>query len=263
MDFTVATFNLRTEHGRDGENAWPARSERVAALLRDSGALIVGTQEGSLRMLTDLAERLPGCAFVGQGRRGGGEDEHCAIFHRLDGCEVEEAGDFWLSTTPDLPGSSGWDSSLPRMCTWARFHLPSGRRLTVYNTHLDHVGQEARQRGIRLICDRLRARRAVDGLPALLMGDLNSDEESPVVRYLRGQEGGEGPELTDAFRALPPGTAPGATFHGFRGGSAGSPIDYIFGTAGVTFRSTRVLRTQHGGGHPSDHYPVLTTVRLV
>lgn len=266
MDFVAATFNLRTETGRDGENAWPARADRAAEMVRGTGALIVGTQEGSHRMLTDLAARLPEYAWIGQGRRGGTLDEHCAIFYRAEGAAAEDAGHFWLSETPEEPGSRSWDSSLPRMCTWARFRLGggAGARFVVYNTHLDHRGPEARERGIRLICARLRARRAEDGVPALLMGDLNAEEDSEVVRYLRGASGTEGPGLTDAFTALrgETGEGIGGTFHGFRGGDGGSPIDYIFGTDGVAFVATEVRREEIGGGYPSDHYPVLTTVRL-
>jgi endonuclease/exonuclease/phosphatase family metal-dependent hydrolase len=264
LELTVATFNLRNFTAADGDDAWALRVDAVAEMIRATGARIVGTQEGYLDMLRQLGERLPEFDWVGLGRRGGDLDEFCAVFHRRDGPVPDEVGHFWLSETPEVPASSGWDSSLPRMCTWVRFRggaVGPGVPLVLYNTHLDHRGGRARLEGIRLICRRLAERRLRDGLPALLMGDLNAGEESPVVRFLREESG-----LVDAYTALSARaegpTGIGRTFHAFRGGDGGDPIDYIFGTPDLTFRHTEVRREQVAGRYPSDHYPVVATVRL-
>lgn len=261
MDLTVATFNLRNYTAKDGDNAWAMRLDQVAAMIRRTGASIVGTQEGYFEMLQHLEERLPEFRWVGQGRRGDRADEFCAIWYRHDRLEAEEVGHFWLSETPEVPGSSSWNSSLPRMCTWARLRAREGdrRMLHVYNTHLDHVSGEAREHGMRVICRILGERRRVEGLPAVLMGDFNAGEGSSVVRFLREESG-----LVDAFSALErtTGEGIGRTFHGFRGGADGDPIDYIFGTGDVAFGGTEVRREQVDGRYPSDHYPVVTTVRL-
>jgi endonuclease/exonuclease/phosphatase family metal-dependent hydrolase len=261
LDLTVATFNLRNFTAKDGENAWELRVDQVAEMIRRTGARIVGTQEGYLEMLLQLGERLPEFRWVGRGRRGEREDEFCAVFYRHAELAPEEAGHFWLSETPDVPGSSSWNSSIPRMCTWVRFRLGAGagRPLLVYNTHLDHRSGEAREQGIRLICRRLGERRRQQADPALLLGDLNAGEGSDVVRFLRRQSG-----LVDAFSALaaPVAGGVGSTFHGFQGGEAGDPIDYIFGTPDLSFAATAVRREKIDGRYPSDHYPVVTTVRL-
>lgn len=257
-ELTVATFNLRNFTAQDGDNAWTLRVDQVAEMIRRTGAGIVGTQEGYLEMLQQLGERLPEYRWVGQGRRGGAEDEFCAILYRHNEVEPEEVGHFWLSETPRAPGSSAWNSSLPRMCTWARLRLRDGARLHAYNTHLDHKSGEAREQGMRLICRLLRERRRQEGLPAVLMGDFNAGGGSPVVRFLREESG-----LVDAFSALAGRRTEGvgATFHGFGGGAAGDPIDYIFGTEDLAFVATEVRREQIDGRYPSDHYPVVTTLR--
>lgn len=261
MEFTVATFNLRNYTAKDGDNAWVLRVDQVAEMIRRTGAWIVGTQEGYFEMLEQLGERLPEYRWVGQGRRGGTQDEFCAILYRHDHLEAEQVGHFWLSETPEAPGSSSWNSSLPRMCTWARLRIREGARpsLHVYNTHLDHVSGEAREQGMRLLCRILRERRRQEGLPAILMGDFNAGEGSPVVRFLREESG-----LVDAFSALPGRQAHGigSTFHGFHGGADGDPIDYVFGTEDVAFVATEVRRERIAGRYPSDHYPVMTTLRL-
>ena len=256
MEITVATFNLRNFTARDGENAWAARVPQVAEMMRRTGAAVIGTQEGYEEMLTELAGALPQLRWVGMGRRGDRQDEFCAVFYRPDLVALDEVGHFWLSETPDVPGSSSWASSLPRMCTWVRLEL-AGRPLLLYNTHLDHLSAEAREQGIRLICHRIGERRFPAGPPALLLGDLNAGLDSGVVRFLRQESG-----LVDAYSALPGGGPIGATFHGFHGGEAGGPIDYIFGTGDLTFRATAIRRERIDGRYPSDHYPVVTTVQL-
>lgn len=261
MDFTVATFNLRNYTAKDGDNAWDLRVDQVADMIRRTGALIVGTQEGYHEMLLQLAERLPEYRWVGQGRHGGTESEFCAIFYRSEDVAAEEVGHFWLSETPEVPASNSWDSSMPRMCTRARFRCRQDppRAFLAYNTHLDHVGVQAREQGIRLICRTLEQHHREEAVPALVMGDLNAGEGSGVVRFLREESG-----LVDAFFALR-GRAEhgiGRTFHGFQGGAQGDPIDYIFGTRDLAFLEAEVRREQIDGRYPSDHYPVVARVRL-
>ncbi len=257
MNITVATFNLRNNRARDGENAWALRVDVVASMFRRTGAQIVGTQEGYVEMLIELGERLPEFRWIGVGRRGGSEDEFNALFYRGDQVRVQEQGHFWLSETPEVPGSSSWQSSVPRMCTWARFApiAASGGPLMVYNTHLDHQSAQAREQGIRLICRRIGEFRRQDGLPALLIGDLNASEGSPVLRFLREESG-----LRDAYSAMA--GAVGRTYHGFSGGVEGDPIDHIFATPDVEMTGTMVRRETLDGRYPSDHYPVVTTARL-
>ncbi len=255
VQLVLATFNLRTETGQDGPNAWPLRRERAAAMMRVMHADVVGTQEGSRAMVGDLLEHLDGYRAMGRSRTEQDRDEQCALFYRTAMATPEEIGHFWLSEVPEVPGSISWDSSLPRMCTWVRFRLWSTSRITVYNTHLDHRGATARRQGIALIGSRLAERCRQDGVPAALVGDLNAGEDSDVVRYLRKESG-----LVDAFSAaLDP---VGATFHGFTGTRDGSPIDYIFVTPDIRVRHIDVRREQIAGGYPSDHFPVCAMLEV-
>lgn len=267
MDFSVMTFNLRFNAASDGSNAWPFRSDRAAAAISRAGALVVGIQEGLYEMVTDLASRLPDYGWAGEGRRGRTEDEFCAIFYRRDSLSVEAVGHFALSETPDRLGSVDWESACPRMCTWVLFQFLSdpSRRMLVFNTHLDHRSQEAREKGIALVCRKLQALHRTKGAPALLMGDLNAKPDNPVLRFLRGEQplGGQTANLRDAFLAAPQSEGgDGATFHGFTGKTDGAPIDFIFGTEGVSFIRTFVDRSQIDGAYPSDHFPVIARIAL-
>lgn len=260
MEFSLMTFNLRTDGANDGDNAWRNRVPHVVRTIERSSALIVSTQEGLHRMLSDLIRHLPHYSYVGQGRLGGAEDEFCAILYNNQLLSVEESGDFWLSETPSLPGSKSWSTSYPRMCTWARFQfrLEPATQFMVYNTHLDHRSQDAREQAIRLIWRTIDERHHASRVPFFLTGDLNAKPENEVIRFLRAR-----PEMTDAFSALPEGpSSAGLTCHGFQGGAAGEPIDYIFGSRSISFLHSTIERGLLDGRYPSDHYPVVCRVTL-
>lgn len=130
----------------------------------------------------------------------------------------------------------------------------------LFNTHLDHVGQGARENGMALIRERMR-RGNPKLLPAILMGDFNADPDNPVIVKLRAERLAEGipDKLYDAYSASA--EPPGLTAHSFIGGSAGKPIDYIFVSEQARVLNVQVVREQILGGYPSDHYPVLAQIR--
>lgn len=263
MNMTVMTFNLRYHTPDDGESAWPHRVNSVAQMIRDHNPLIVGTQEGYYPMLSDLQERVPEYAWVGYGRMGEHENEHCAVFYKTAELEVQHQGQFWLSETPLVPSSKGWDSHLPRICTWVSFlHKASSKPFIVYNTHLDHMGEQARKLGAALIWDTLHSQHIEFGLPVIVMGDMNSHPGDWPIRFLRGEVEHMGKQtwLKDAYTAL---SGPiGLTAHSFEGGEEGEPIDYIFVSPEIEVATTMVDRRQLQGVYPSDHYPIISQLRL-
>ncbi|MFD0693250.1 endonuclease/exonuclease/phosphatase family protein [Paenibacillus sp. GCM10027628] len=253
MNVTVMTFNLRVHVEQDGDNAWPYRNAEAAEAIKEAGAAIVCTQEGTYAMLQDLQALLSDYAWLGKGRQGGHEDEHCAVFYRREWLEPVESGNFGLSEYPDRLGYSSWNTGCPRICTWARLRQQDGRELYVFNTHLDHRSEEARTNGIRLIVERIRTMCEQEGIPAILAGDFNSGPDSEVIAILT--EAG----LSDTYAAIQDNKV-GCTFHDFCGGEAGEPIDYIFVTPDVRVRSVYVDRSMYNGRYPSDHYPVVATL---
>lgn len=217
-----------------------------------------------MKMLQELQQRLPLYEWVGEGRRGGHKGEFNAIFYHKKKLRLLEHGQFWLSMTPDKPGSVGWDGRFPRICTWARFALAKGSvpELRVYNTHLDHMGNRARMEGAALIWETILRHQAQFGpSPVILSGDFNAGPDHDVIRFLSGEsvfEAGRA-ELENAF--ADPKKA-GRTFHGFRGGKSGEPIDFLFGGFGASPLHGDVIRSKHNGRYPSDHYPVTAVFKL-
>ena len=256
-EMRVMTFNIRYAEPRDGANRWEARRDSVAKII-DAKADVAGLQEALTGQLNDLRKRLPAFEMVVRGRERDPDDgEACPVLFRRERFEKVESGTFWLSDTPEKPGSRSWGNTLPRICTWVELkERGGGRRLRVDNVHLDNSAPEARLRGLELV--RRRAE-AWDG-PVLLIGDFNEVAEGPAVAALRAAGGWR--DLWVAAGAAPE-EGGGGTFNGWRPRGPYARIDYIFTRGdGWTARDCRVERPRvpESGGWVSDHFPVIAVL---
>jgi endonuclease/exonuclease/phosphatase family metal-dependent hydrolase len=256
------SFNLRYDTPNDSANAWPNRKDWVAGLIRFHGADVVGVQEALAHMLTDLDARLPGFARVGVGRADGrARGEFSAIFYRTDRLALLDSGTFWLSPTPEVAGSKGWDAAIERVATWARFRdRLTGCSHLQLNTHFDHIGEQARQESARLI--RRRLAQLANGLPIVMPGDLNSTPTSGASGILtRATVAGATPPLADAMSASRSGHyGPTSSWTAFRAIEPGRRIDYVLVSTPVTVSSHGILPDSWNGRFPSDHLPVLAAL---
>ncbi len=128
---------------------------------------------------------LPAYRWFGRGRRADGSDEHMGVFYDSNALSVIESGDFWLSEIPEIPGSSSWNTDLPRMVTWALFERRNDkRRFYLLNTHLPHRDQDeaAREHVARVILSRIATLPA--DIPVVVTGDFNSDPDQGTYRTL-------------------------------------------------------------------------------
>lgn len=259
----VMTFNIRYDTPNDGPNAWPHRRDWVASLIRFHEADALGVQEALVHMLRELDARLPGFARVGVGRADGGDGgEFSAIFYRTDRLELLDNGTFWLSPTPEVPGSKGWDTAIERVATWARFRdRETGCELVHLNTHFDHIGEQARQESARLIRRRLAT--LANDLPVIVTGDLNADPASIPYRVLtRDTITAAIAPLRDAFTVSRAGHyGPTSTWTAFRAIEPGRRIDYVLVSDDVAVLTHAILPDSWDGRFPSDHLPVLASVR--
>jgi endonuclease/exonuclease/phosphatase family metal-dependent hydrolase len=267
----MVSFNIRYLTTRDkGVNHWRKRHPRTAAAIVHFDADVVGVQEAFVSQLVDMDPVLKDYQRVGVGRDDGGEKgETCAILFRHERIEALDHGTFWLSDTPEVPGSKSWGNEVVRICTWAQLRdKPTGRSFHVFNSHFDHVSQPSREQAVRLIAKRI-AERAESGAPFVLMGDLNAGEGNVAIRYLKGEKvelaGGEGPEtapvkLLDSFRVLHPDETKVRTAHRFAGLTEGGKIDYLLVPPDVKVEAAAIDRFQQDGLYPSDHFPVTATL---
>jgi endonuclease/exonuclease/phosphatase family metal-dependent hydrolase len=263
MPLRVMTFNIRYDTPADSGNAWPHRRDWVASLVRFHGADALGVQEALAHMLRELDVRLPGYARVGVGRTDGREEgEFSAILYRTDRLELLDSGTFWLSPTPDVPGSKGWDAAYERVATWARFRdRRTGCRHLHVNTHFDHIGERAREESARLIRRRLGG--LAGGLPVVVTGDLNTTPERAPYRVFTVDTVGGVPPLRDAFVASRGGHyGPTSTWNAFTAIEPGQRIDYVLVSADVDVLEHAILPDAWDGRFPSDHLPVVADIAV-
>jgi len=264
MDLRVMSFNIRFGTANDGPNSWPHRAELVKQVILDFTPDLLGGQEVMAFQGKALREALPGYGFIGVGRADGKEGgELCPVMYRKDRFEPLDSGTFWLSETPEVPGSKSWDSSLPRIATWAKLKdRRSGQTLLFCNTHFDHRGPEARLQSARLLQQRLP--KLADGAPLIVTGDFNANEDSQPYKTLTQPENGQGIAFADSYRVVhPQRTDREVTYNGFKPVEQGSRIDWILYSPGqLKAQEAAIVRTQYDGRLPSDHYPVTAVLRL-
>ena len=258
----MMTYNIRFDNPADGVHAWPNRKELVASVIRFHKADIIGVQEALEYQIQDLMELLPGYDWVGVGRNEDGGGEFSAILYRSSVVAVKAAQTFWLSESPDEPGSKSWDSSLPRIATWAHFVTSSdGRELFVLNTHFDHRGEQARLESARLLKEQVS--KLANGLPVIVMGDLNATSEQPPLVLLSDTPLSDGRSLHDGFdHSIQPHHGPASTWTGFTKIAADRRIDYIFASEDLPIHYHAILTDKLEDRYPSDHLPVLVEVEL-
>jgi endonuclease/exonuclease/phosphatase family metal-dependent hydrolase len=303
-EFKVLSFNIRYSRGNDGENSWRFRKDRVVDLIRREAPDFLGLQEAMIDPDPDydqvgyIAERLPEYDMVVRSRNvDPTRDEACPIFYLRDRWELDgdRHGTYWLSDTPDVPGSKSWGNTIPRIATWAVFiEKETDRRVLIVNTHFDHQSEESRQRSAELVSRRSvgdgrrdLSENQITSDNAVIMGDFNCGESSPAVEkfhYDTHQNSSEEQladdsyltELTvnnrssynsgylDTFRIAHPETpaTSSGTFGGWTGRTSSDKIDYIFTNISFEVRDAAILHDNQEGRYPSDHYPVSAILRF-
>lgn len=255
---SVMTFNMRYDNPEDGQNNWRFRRERIAGVIKAQEVDVLGTQELLSNQFDDLSGLLTGYQGVGVGRLDGAESgEYCAVFFRKDRFTLLDSGTFWLSETPEVVGSLGWDGACERIATWVVLRDRDGRELFFIDTHLDHVGQVARDEGVSLLMKRIET--LSEGRPVILTGDFNSEPGSSVVAHV--QKDGV---LRDAKAIAAQRSGTDWSFSDFgQIPEAERPLlDYIFVSGDIEAVRYEVLPDIFDGGYVSDHAPVMAVVKI-
>lgn len=248
----IMSFNIRYGAAEDGTNSWIYRAGSVIEMIKDQKPDVIGMQE----VLADQKELLQDylsykCIGVGRdnGKKAG---EHMCIFYNPKTVKILKWGTYWLSETPDKP-SMGWDAVCYRTATWALIKdKTSGKRFYMVNTHLDHVGKEARKNGLNLILDRIASMNK-EGLPLVLCGDMNVTPDDPTLAPLKGK--------MHNTRDWAYTTDTGATFNAWGHKEHEKVIDHIFVNGFTSCPAFSVIRKSYlDKKFISDHYPIVATL---
>lgn len=262
VDLNVMSFNIRYDNPDDSLNNWQYRKDVAAKTIKNQKADIVGTQEVLVNQLNDLKSRLPEYNAIGVGREDGIEKgEYSAILYKKDRFKEIKSGYFWLSETPEVAGSKGWDGACERIATWAILEdISSKKQLFFINTHLDHVGKIARQEGVTLLLSRANA--LANGLPIIMTGDFNATPESDVIKHVTDVNSPEHLIHSKDIAVEKSGTD--WTFHGF--GRVPMErrefIDYVFVSKGIKVAKHSVLPEKLDDTFISDHSVVVAQIEI-
>ena len=251
-ELTVISYNVRLVTPDDGDNQWKYRAPATPAMIKDQCPDIFGVQEAVLEQLEYMDKHLPNYSYVGVGRENGKQrGETMAIFYNTKRVKLLDWGTYWLSQTPDVP-SRGWDAACRRTVTWTLMEMKdSGKRFFYVNTHLDHVGTEARQKGLDLIVGKIAGMNP-DNLPMVLTGDFNVQPNNYALTELNTK-------MKDARRTAEK-TDNRATYNGW--GRFASVIDYIYYDGFTSCPEYETIVRQYKNiPYISDHYPIVA--RLV
>jgi endonuclease/exonuclease/phosphatase family metal-dependent hydrolase len=254
QELKVMSYNIRLGSGEDGTNSWQFRAPLTLEMLEDQAPDVFGVQEALRYQVDFIKEFTDDYECVGVGRDNGKkEGEHMSIFWNKNTVKMLKWGTFWLSETPEKP-SMGWDAACYRTATWALMKdKRTGKKFYFVNTHLDHVGKQARANGLALIVDRI-AEINPEGYPMVLTGDFNVKPDDPCLTGLDAR--------MKSTRKIAAKTDNHHTYNGWGKASKDSVIDYIYisGFSACPEYQT-VTKRYSDRTYISDHYPI--TARLI
>lgn len=250
---TVMSSNVRTYSPTDYfKKSWFYRAGLVRENLQEYLPDIVGFQEVTWLHYGYLQKVLDGYDSVITYRDESFMSEGCPIFYRSDRFELIDKGSFWLSETPEKM-SKDWGAACYRVCSYVILkEISSGEELVVFNTHLDHVSDEARVKGISVVLDKIKE---FGGKPSILMGDLNAKPNS--VTYQSTVE-----SFLDA-QVVAKETMDGATYQNWGKKLDNQRIDYFMvSKTGIEVNKYAIVQNTYEGIYPSDHFPIFIELTL-
>ncbi|MBL4574893.1 MAG: endonuclease/exonuclease/phosphatase family protein [Opitutaceae bacterium] len=245
----------RWSGAEDGDNSWSYRKEFCIDVIRSRAPDIICFQEVWLDQLEDVLAAFPGYRhYVMIDDPVGPHPLNC-ILYQTDAYKLISSGGYWLSEQPHVAGSRSWDSRCVRAANWIRLEERSTKiEFRVVNTHLDHIGQVARENQARLIAEDASA--YPEDYPQILTGDMNCDSQNKAIGNLKS--GG----WIDTYESVHGAKDPGHTFHEFLGPRYESSIgkmDWVFMRGNIEVIDAEVITDSRDGRFPSDHYFITAT----
>jgi len=249
VQIAAMTFNIRYDSPNDGENMWIHRKGMVASVIEKSDCDFVGLQEAMMHQCTMLNDTLKDYEITFRTREiDPTKGESCAILYKSDRWQLLDDTTFWFSDTPDVPASMTWGNRYPRIVTRGVFmEKKTGKIIYVYNVHLDHESQVAREKSCAMLVDFVEKDCKVKQF--VILGDFNAEEGNPAIKLMNQP-------FLDAYRSVNQVSPIDETFHDWDMQSH-VRIDYIFLPKKTKVKSAKVIAYSENSHYPSDHYPVM------
>ncbi|MCU4176732.1 endonuclease/exonuclease/phosphatase family protein [Carboxylicivirga sp. N1Y90] len=252
----VMSFNIRYDNPEDGINSWSNRKTLVQDFLMTEAPDVIGFQEVLLHQLEDIRAFMPEYVSVAAGRTDGiNKGEMTPILFNRNKYELLASSHFWLSDNPDEPGSKSWGTMLPRIVTWIKLKdLSSGYIFYVFNTHLSHVSEYARNQSASLLLEKIKV--LAGKAPVVLLGDFNAQPDERMYKTITGHWNNYIPMWDARYESLNgPVNFPG-TFNGFGSVKHQVIIDHIFVNSLFSTINFETYPMNKDSVFISDHYPI-------
>lgn len=247
----IVTYNLRWDAPEDGVHRFSNRKEEVMARIKEEMPDVIAFQEMRADMQMWMEPRMAEYFFVGHGRDADFNGESIPIAFRKDKFKMRAFECFWISPTPEIPGSRYAEQGRSlRICNvLTLYSVEEKKSFRIYNVHLDHASAVARSKGIQLVVDYAKMMNEKENLPTVILGDLNAfpewDDLNPITKN---------PDYTDVTKDIP------VTFHGFF--VAADKIDYIFMSKQWNSKECYIWENREDRPCLSDHYPVCVLAEM-
>ena len=250
---SMMSCNLRCLTPLDlGHKSWFYRADLLLEDIASAAPGIIGFQEATRWQYKYMVDCLEGYDSVITYRDKSPVSEGCPVFYNMEMYELKDKGSFWLSEPPETM-SRDWGSACYRICSYVILtDKVSGEDFVVFNTHLYHVSDEARIKGIEVVLDKIAE---FGGLPAVIMGDFNAEEGSETYTAVTEN-------FLDAVYELPEPDM-SITFQNWGNPDREKRIDYFMvSMTGFEVLDYEVILPVHDGVYASDHCPLVLRVEM-
>ena len=250
---SIMNINIRYINKVDGINIWKNRKNKLIKLLLNKTADIFFFQEIT-RTQSDFIDKYLSSIyeFVGDYRDSSIASEKCSICVNKLKYTIIHSGQFWLSSTPNIPGSNDFGNFFPRICTWASFKQIEGITLLFMNVHLDHKNKGAHLPCLKILLEEERKieNKYNDIKFVFIGGCFYCEEKDEEIKYIKNNGYNE--------------IIFGNTYHGFTG-KAKNHWDYMFwkekSGEDIELKDVYVLKKEatidkSKNLYVSDHFPV-------
>lgn len=235
-----------------GKKSWFYRADLIIKNIQKNAPSVIGFQEATKWQYSYLVDSMPDYDSVITYRDNMFNSEGCPVFYRKDLYKLIDKNSFWLSETPEEM-SKDWGAACYRICSFVILEeKASGKQFVVFNTHLDHVSDEARIKGIGTVLDKIEQ---FGSLPSVIMGDFNAYEDSETYRSATENF------LDAKYQTENPMT--GVTYQNWGEKLEGGSIDYfMISKQGIKVNEYKIVTDTYDGVYPSDHFQIFTVLEL-